>query len=115
MSGEVAAWSSTFVPRPGRVSEAPPAERSVRRSKWADLFEECRRRPGEWRRIKEPLKKSTAAQIASDIRNVHRRDNKKTRLRGFKANDQWEAVWSNSPDDSNKENFYIWLRFIGVE
>lgn len=96
------------------LAEAPPAKQdTARRSRWADLFQECRDNPGQWRRIKEPLKRSTAAQIASDIRNVHRREAMKTRLRGFLPNDQWEAVWSNSPSDSNKDNFYIWLRFVG--
>jgi hypothetical protein len=95
-------------------AEAPPSKQeSARRSRWADLFEECRQHPGEWRRIKEPLKRSTAAQIASDIRNVHKRDSMKTRLRGFKPDDKWEAVWSNSPDDTNTDNYYIWLRFLG--
>jgi hypothetical protein len=98
------------------VAEEPPSKTEiVRRSRWADLFEECRTNPGQWRRIKEPLKRSTAAQIASDIRNVHRRDFGKTRLRGFRPDDKWEAVWANSPDDANKDNFYIWLRFMGKD
>jgi hypothetical protein len=95
------------------ADEPPSKQESRRRSRWADLFTECRNNPGEWRRIKEPLKRSSAAQIASDIRNVHKREAMKTRLRGFLPTDQWEAVWSNSPDDPNKDNFYIWLRYVG--
>lgn len=96
------------------ISEPPPSkEEHRRRSRWADLFDECRSDPGQWRKIKEPLKRSTAAQIASDIRNVHRRDAMKTRLRGFQPKDKWEAVWANSPDDPEKDNFYIWLRYVG--
>lgn len=94
--------------------QKPPTQKETqRRSRWADLFAECRNAPGEWRRIKEPLKRSTAAQIASDIRNVHRRETQKTRLRGFLPGDHWEAVWGNGPDDPEKKNFYIWPRYIG--
>lgn len=96
------------------IAEAPPSKvETQRRSRWADLFAECRANPGQWRRIREPLKRSTAAQIASDIRNVHRRAEMKTRLRGFQPTDRWEAVWSNGPDDPDKDNFYIWLRYVG--
>lgn len=98
------------------IAEAPPTKKiQVRRSRWTDLFDECRNNPGEWRRIREPLKRSTAAQIASDIRNVHRREIEKTRLRGFHQDDKWEAVWANSPNDPNPENFYIWLRYLGKD
>lgn len=59
------------------------------------------------------MRKSTAAQIASDIRNIHRRDARKSRLRGFEAGDKFEAVWGNDPADDDTEHYYLWLRFDG--
>ena len=95
------------------VAELPPdMQTSSRRSRWTELFEECRSHPAEWRRIREPLKRSTAAQIASDIRNAHHRNLEKSRLRGFKPDDHWEAKWGPSPSDPDPENYYIWLRFV---
>lgn len=95
------------------VAELPPdMQSSGRRSRWAELFEECRAHPDEWRRIREPLRKSTAAQIASDIRNAHHRNLEKSRLRGFQPGDHWEARWGTSPSDPDPENYYIWLKFL---
>jgi hypothetical protein len=94
-------------------SEPPNKQDSQKRSRWARLFDECREHQGEWRRIIDPLRKTTAAQIASDIRNAHTRDLDKTRLRGFEEGDHWEAVWGHDPEDDNPDNFYIWLKFLG--
>ena len=97
------------------VASPPPVqtETSQRRSRWVDLLDECRKHPGEWRRVIEPMRKSTAAQIASDIRNIHRRDARKSRLRGFAEGDKFEAVWGNDPNDSDTDHYYLWLRFDG--
>jgi hypothetical protein len=95
------------------VASEPPVQQDQRRSRWADLFEECRKYPNEWRRVVDPMKKSTAAQIASDIRNAHTRDVKKSRLRGFEAGDMWDAKWGQDPSDKDPDAFYIWLRFLG--
>jgi hypothetical protein len=95
------------------VGSVPPhSQDKQRRSRWAQLFEECREHNGEWRRLIEPLRKTTAAQIASDIRNAHHRDLDKTRLRGFEPGDHWEAVWGHAPDDANPGNYYVWLRYV---
>lgn len=96
------------------LADTPPvAGEARRRSRWADMFQECREHQGEWRRIREPLKRSTAAQIASDIRNAEHRDLSKVRMKGFLEGDRWEAVWANAPDDPDKDNYYIWLRYLG--
>jgi hypothetical protein len=96
------------------ASTPPNRQEAQRRSRWSQLFDECRQYKGEWRRIIEPLRKSTAAQIASDIRNAHHRDLAKTRLRGFEAGDHWEAVWGTDLDnDPDTNNYYIWLRYVG--
>jgi hypothetical protein len=95
------------------ASTPPGAQGFQKRSRWAELFDECRAVPGEWRRIIAPLAKATAAQIASDIRNAHTRDLDKARLRGLLPTDRWEASWGNDPDDSDPEHFYVWLRYVG--
>jgi hypothetical protein len=75
------------------------------------VFAEARRHPGEWRRILEPLKKSTAAQIASDIRNAHTRDPRNHRLRGFIEGDQFEAVWGEQERGAGV--YFVWIRYVG--
>jgi hypothetical protein len=96
------------------VASTPPvAQESQKRSRWAELFKECRAVPGEWRRVIAPQAKATAAQIASDIRNAHTRDLDKARLRGLLPTDRWEASWGNDPVDSDPEHFYVWLRYVG--
>lgn len=101
---------------PYTIASAPPTPDSThRRSRWADLFEECRNHPGEWRRMIEPMKRSTAAQIASDIRNSYRRDPDKSRLRGLLATDRWETTWGPDPSEDDPEKCFIWLRYIGPQ
>jgi hypothetical protein len=95
------------------VPSTPPVpNRSQRRSKWAALFDECRERPGVWRRTVEHFRPTTAAQIASDIRNAWRRDPKKMRLRGLLEGERWEAVWGPAPEAADPEQCYIWLRYL---
>lgn len=96
------------------VPSSPPVSgRRQRRSKWASLFDECRVEPGVWRRTVESFESTTAAQIASDIRNSWRRDPRKMRLRGLREGERWEAVWGPSPDGADAERCVIWLRYLG--
>jgi hypothetical protein len=95
------------------VASAPPVEAaSQRRSYWTELFAECRSYPNEWRRTARSFSKSTAAQIASDVRNMARRDPTKFRLRGFMPGDRWEAVWGVEVETSATGEFFLWLRFL---
>lgn len=94
-------------------SEPPVLPEAQRRSRWVDLFAECRAHPGEWRRILDPMAKATAAQVASDIRNAYRRDVAKSRIRGLRAEDRWETVWGADPDGS-PDAYYIWLKYVGT-
>lgn len=97
-------------------STPPPSENAQRRSRWAELFEECREDPGEWRQVMDPLKKSTASQIASDVRNVHKRDPQSARLRGLKRNEQWDALWARDPTEKTKNggrDHFVWLKYLG--
>ena len=100
---------------PYTIASAPPvkAERTQKRSRWVELFTEARKYPGEWRRMVEPMKKSTASQVASDIRNAHTRDLAKTRMRGLLPTDQWDAAWGNDASDPNTDNYYVWMRYMG--
>lgn len=93
-------------------SEPPVLPEVQRRSRWADLFAECREHPGEWRRILEPMAKATAAQVASDIRNAYRRDLTKVRIRGLRNDDQWETVWGPDPGEQ-ADQYFIWLKYVG--
>ena len=97
------------------ASTPPTAPARQKRSRWAELFEECRSVPGEWRRTVESFSKTTAGQIASDIRSAHGRDLTKARLRGLLESDRWEAVWGPDPADPNPAHYYIWLRYLGAE
>jgi hypothetical protein len=93
----------------------PPVEpRTQRRSRWAELFEECRSAPGQWRKVREPLTKATAAQIASDLRNAHHRNRDKSRVKGLLSGDRWETAWGNDPTDSDPDHHYLWLRYVGA-
>lgn len=97
------------------IPSTPPTRKAItqRRSRWAEMFSEAREHPGEWRRLVEPMKRTTAAQVASDIRNAHTRDLSKARLRGLHDTDLWEAAWGQDDADSDSEHYYVWLRYIG--
>jgi len=94
-------------------SEPPVLPEVQRRSRWTDLFQECRSHPQEWRRILEPMAKATAAQVASDIRNAHRRDMAKARVRGLLPGDMWDAVWGVDPS-GRPDEYFIWIKYLGA-
>lgn len=99
---------------PYTIPSSPPVREEVqKRSRWAELFAECREAPEEWRRMMEPLRKATAAQIASDIRNAHTRDLDKARLRGLLPTDRWDSAWGRDPSDPNPDHYYVWLKYTG--
>ncbi len=77
------------------------------------VFEEARECPGEWVRTARWFHKATAQQLASDLRNAHRRSSK-TRVSGHRPGDLWETRWGNDPSDPDAGHFYIWLRFDGA-
>lgn len=94
------------------ASNPPTSERRQRRSRWAALFAECRSCPGEWRRIVDPMKRSSAYQIASDLRSAHRRAPDKYRMRGLLPGDRWEAV-ADTLEGEDADHVYVWLRYVG--
>lgn len=96
------------------VPELPPeGARPPRTSKWRDLFDECRANPGVWRRTKESFQRTTAAQIASDVRNSWKRDPVKMRMRGLGPGERWEAVSGPSPEGLDPGRHFLWLRYVG--
>ena len=96
------------------IASTPPGPAvRQRRSRWAELLEEARQRPQEWRRLVEPMSKSTATQIASDLRNSNHRPIEKNRVKGLLEGETWEAQWGTDPADPDPSNCYIWLRYMG--
>lgn len=87
----------------------PPQRQRTRFSLWEALFAECRNFMGEWRRTGQSFSKSTATQLASDIRNAYRRDTVKARLKGLESDERWDAAWGVGEDGE----YYIWLKYLG--
>ena len=81
-----------------------------RRSYWPAVFAEARECPGEWVRTGKWFNRSTAAQVASDVRNAHLREADKMRVKGAIEGERWETRWDNEPSDPDSGPFYIWLR-----
>lgn len=91
------------------ASDAPPQQQRRRFSMWEALFGECRNYMGEWRRTNQSFSKSTATQLASDIRNAYKRETVKSRLRGLNADERWDAAWGEGSDGQ----YYLWLKYLG--
>jgi hypothetical protein len=87
----------------------PPQRQRTRFSLWEALFDECRAYMGEWRRTNQSFSKSTATQLASDIRNAYRRESVKARLKGLRSDERWDAAWGVGEDGE----YYIWLKYLG--
>ena len=95
-------------------STPPNLCKPQRRSYWPTVFAEARECPGEWVRTDKWFLRATAAQVASDLRNGHRRSPAKMRVSGFLPGDRWETRWGNDTTDLDAEHCYIWLRFDGI-
>ncbi len=88
----------------------PPVRQQERFSMWEELFNECRKNQGQWRRTLKPMTKATASQLASDIRNAYKRDVAvKARLKGLKRHEIWDAAWGEAEDGK----IYMWIKFDG--
>ena len=93
-------------------SEPPSRKPNQRRSPWRVILADSRRLECEWLRVAEPMTRSTASQIASDLRCAHRREPSKLRITGVLAGDRWDAQWANDEADPDRANFYVWLRWV---
>lgn len=97
------------------IRSTPPNLRQMqRRAYWPAVFAEARECAGEWVRTEKWFNRSTASQVASDLRNCHRRAPAKMRVSGILPGDVWETRWENDPSDTDADHFYIWLRFDGA-
>jgi hypothetical protein len=94
------------------AGEPPMLPRAQRRSIWTEVFDEGRAHPGEWRRVARPMSKSTASQIASDIRNATHRDPARSRLRGLRHGDRWETQWGKAAGVDSGE-YFVWITYVG--
>jgi hypothetical protein len=95
------------------ASDPPRRPRQSRPSAWSRRLDEARSDFGEWRRVAEPMTRATASQVASDLRNAHRRDRTKLRMGGVLPGERWDAAWGHASEDPNPAHFYVWLRWIG--
>jgi hypothetical protein len=82
------------------------------RSVWPRRLDEARSRPGSWMCVVEPMTRSTASQIASEIRHSYHRDLAKLRITGLIEGERWEAEWGRTAVDPNPDHYYVWLRWV---
>ena len=99
------------------VGSAPPSmdPRRGRRTLWPERLDVGRANPGEWIRVTEPFARTTAAQLASDLRNAHTRNPRTMRVRGAAAGERWETVWGPLDDATESGEFFIWFRLVASD
>lgn len=81
---------------------------SSRTSFWVRTFAHARR-DGGWVRVPRLYTRTTAAQLASDISNAHRREPRVLRVRGIHTGETWEARWEPSIDGPPGD-YHVWVR-----
>jgi hypothetical protein len=107
-------WNLSTVERstppiqPGRRAPQP-------KHLWPRRFADARRHRGEWVKIVTAMSRSTAAQLASDIRRIGLRDPKSIRVKGYLPDERWDAAFGNDPSDQDPSRFYIWVRLRDSE
>lgn len=81
-----------------------------RNSFWRRAFDTARL-VGDWHRVDKVYTRSTAAQIASDIRRAHVNGRRSIRTQGIRPGEIWEARWvdtrSGAPGDCE-----VWIRLV---
>lgn len=70
---------------------------NTRKSFWANALDEARQTDG-WHKLDRRYSEASAKQIASDIRNAHKRPN--SRIRGVRPGETWSATIENNGDGS---------------
>lgn len=95
-----------------KVENPPTSVPWRRRSFWVVALEEIRLNPRVWHRADRLYTRATAAQIASDLRSVHRRGAKNVRVKGVLDGEAWDARWELSPDGPDNQ-YAIWVMYLG--
>lgn len=94
--------------------DPPPAHRAVPRiGVWPARLAEARVRPRQWVVVAEPMTESTAKQIASDIRSVHRRPSSTIRITGVIEGERWDSRWGRLVADPDPTHCYVWVCWLG--
>jgi hypothetical protein len=88
------------------VNPAPFRQR--RWSFWCRTFELARSR-NDWSLVARSYTRSTAAQLASDIKNAHRREDEYQRVRGIVPGELWQARWEPA-NDGAAGRYVVWIR-----
>ena len=99
-------------PKKATVENPPVPVPWKRRSFWVVALEEIRRNPRVWHRADRLYTRATAAQIASDLRSVHRRGAENVRVKGVRDGEAWDARWELSPDGPANQ-YAIWVMYLG--
>ena len=79
---------------------------------WCRTFAAARDSNG-WTRVHRRYTRATAAQLASDIANSHRRKMTSLRVRGVLHGEQWATRWEPASDDAAGDHV-VWIRLIAV-
>ncbi|MEI8240654.1 MAG: hypothetical protein WCI22_14670 [Actinomycetota bacterium] len=79
---------------------------------WWRTFAAARDSNG-WARVPRHYTRATAAQLASDIANSHRRQMTSLRVRGVLLGEQWATRWEPASDDAAGDHV-VWIRLIEV-
>ena len=99
-------------PKKAKVENPPTSTPWKRRSFWVVALGEIREVPQKWHRVERLYTKSTAQQIASDVRCAHLRPASVHRVRGFEPDEIWESKWipttGGAPGDCE-----VWVRYLG--
>ena len=101
--------STTGIGTRRRVRTHPDRYRSTF---WVRMFMLGRHSDG-WVQVQRTYTRTTAAQLASDIANAHRRPEATIRVRGIESGEVWDARWVPSPYGM-RGDFEIWIRRVGV-
>lgn len=95
------------------MTNAPAPFRQRRSSFWCRTFETART-TGDWTLVARTYSRSTAAQLASDINNAHRREADYLRVRGIVPGELWRARWDPSPS-GEPGRYSVWIRLDAEE
>jgi len=88
-----------------------PIRRRSGHRDWSAILGELRASPNEWRRLRDPMSRSLACQLASDLRNAHRREPGRFRIRALEPTDRFDAVWGHDPTRPRESACYLWIRW----